>query len=418
MKGPGGPGGAPKKPKVLVEKQIRKKETPQKNDLPTPASAAKWVNPYTFTAGPQEEKHLEVPPGLEKKTSDPYAEWSDAERMAEYTETGNPQYLTPKLALDMDVGQEIMRQVPGATDAHIFASKSEEDFRAEEKEYTNQILTKYAADSKSLDGLPFGEQVQRMLAVAGLRVTGGGLELHELESARNTAMDMLRTMLVEREDGVHELFGALRYADSAGQRDLWVVESLYKMTHDDFVLLSHTPADELTDAERERGRGCARALNEFVEVGRAFIGGEFAPETKYLFAERARALACEIGGLSEQTDFEKQEPFEITKGRYAVFTHDGNRIYIADQETTKDVVDLLRNAPPVWREETGQYFARFHREHVPQEVWEAVDMVMDAGIPLDRVVGEFGMQDKELIHDYVAMASIMTTPGMTAFWGK
>lgn len=345
---------------------------------------------------------VESPVENQEVVKDPYATWTDDRRIEEYAQTGDVKYITPDLAMRMGLDVSQMREVPGVTeDAIAFALRSKESFKKEEIEHEDSLLGAYGADAESLKLLPFPEQIKTLLILASMRQSSA--DDFDPEFVRFAAQEKLRNFLLEHEGAVYILFDSLRYSDPKGLRDMKVVEDMYKMIHQEFVLLSHTPGEEITEEEKERGYQAAQVLNEFANTTPSFVQGEFDTEATYLFAERARAFAYETLELSEQNDFDIHKPFEISKGMYAVFTADKDRVYVADVEQSTEIKRRLEHAPPIQKEETGQYFARFTRIRAPEEYYEAVDEIIDAGTSLDDIFQGFAIQDKDLLQDYITM---------------
>lgn len=331
--------------------------------------------------------------------ADPYEGWSDEKRMEEWTETGNPKCLTLDLAVQMGVPYEVLKEVPGFTEDAFrdMLESQDEKIRISEE----VILASHGADNETLRNLPLEEGVRRLLSLAGVRQKT--VYDDDVERVRFIAFDRLCTFLREKEGAVSSLFGQLRFSEPEGLRDIAVIEDLYKAIHRDFVMLSHTSGDEISESEKLRGHSDAQALNEFVEVSRAFVNGAFIAETNYLFAERARAFAFGVCDLSEELDFEKFATFEITKGIYATFSEDGTRLYVGKVEDTAYIEGLIGHAGPIRSTETGQYLARYRHEVVPKELWDARKHILDTGESIDSIFASYGIEDEELVYDYIAL---------------
>ena len=207
------------------------------------------------------------------------------------------------------------------------------------------------------------------------------------------------------------MFDSLRHDREEGIRDIRIVEDLYRNIHHEFIGLSHTPEGSLTEEEKELGHNSARALNEYVECARGLLVGEFIEESNYLFAQRAKTFAQDVGfpELAEE-DPDTYSPFEITKGAYAVFSEDRSRVYVDDNpQTVRRIKETLQKGLKPTYTEVGQYFARHNKVDIPGELVDLLFDVMDEGKPLEEyAVDMASARTGELqgrMDDYVVLIS-------------
>lgn len=322
---------------------------------------------------------------LESEVEDPFAGWSNTQRLAEYRETGNADCLTESLMKEL-----------GVWDFYQNPEKWDHEIRKSD----DAVLIPYNADSVSLEAIGVAERIKRLLPLASLRKRTA---TDDLEFVRDVAQARLFEVLLDNEESVYRLFDCLHYDNPEGLRELAVAEVLRNMAHNFFVSASHDP--NIAEADKEKAHKCARVLNEFVAVSNGFLDStEALSDTKYLFIERAHAFSKEISGLSPEIDLEQIVPFEISAGRYAVFTEDRQRIYIADSDLSKEVAQVLKqHEDDIYFEEVGQYFARYTRERVPEEIHDITDSILDSGVPLESELERLFIEDKSLVDDYVHM---------------
>lgn len=341
-------------------------------------------------------------PGIPKPAAatDPYTSWTENERMEEWMETGNPEYLTPAMARNW-APPEVMREVLGATPEDIALSIEREKVSSgAEKAKEEELRDSHGIGAEELKSLNQIEGIQRLFDVNALRRVARDDE--ELEQVKEIAFGDLYQATLRTQEQVFRLFDAIRYESSKGLRDLAVVERVYRQAYADFVRLSHTFAEELSDEERELGQNTAQVLNEFVAVSSGVLQGEeFLSQSNYLFIQKLRDFAYRIG-ITETAQHEFEYiPFEISKGQYATFTEDGDRLYVADPDLSKGIASELETFDGPTLHEQGQYFARHTVADVPEEVLDLHWQILDAGTQIDEMNIGLLEEDPELLRDYV-----------------
>jgi len=323
---------------------------------------------------------------------DPYADWTDGQRMSEYAHTGDPSYLTPEIAREMQVTPEAMKEVPGASeqdisDAVVWYEASEAIVDSE----INELLRPFGADNESLEQKNIHEQFRALLNAATTRVSNTRSEEgFDNETLRDEAMQRLLEIALSQTEGMYRLFEVLQLDTTQGLRDIQVVEDL----------ISHLKT------AYEDGSGHARAaLEELLDVADRTLEMEFHPKANYLGAERlAQLLRGESGKEAIKSDVDMYVPFEITAGVYAVFSSDGDRVFVADNEMSDDIKNIVRSGwTKEYQGEEGHDLPSYQYEYIPEDLMYSIDGVIDAGTPLDEIASKIGVADPDIVKDYITI---------------
>lgn len=336
------------------------------------------------------------------KQNDPYITWSDQQRMSEYAHTGDASYLTPQLAREMQVSVGAMREVPGVTNEDIaFAEATSEEQNRLLDEGDNEIYKRFGIDNDSLQNLDEDKKAHHILDIAGMYI--GDSEAFEAEIAKNYARRLVAGLLIYNEGGVDYLLTRLRWDSVKGLRDLEVVQDTYSLIRKDFVRLSHFNEFDLSEEERQHGHATANVLNEFWEWSN-LLEKNLHTDLNYLFAERLRLFIYEmcVEGTAEHNPGDVV-PFEITKGSFAVFSADEDRIYVVDDPDIYEEIELeLYAVSPIGIQfqENGQYFARHMEVEIPDAFQWMYEKIVDAGTPIHEMGLELPEDSPELLHDY------------------
>jgi hypothetical protein len=355
--------------------------------------------------------------------TDPYVNWSDGQRMEAFGETGNTTYLTPKLARRMGLGTKFMQEVSGA---------SEEDFefakiRDQELDDIHQnILKKSNLDSEYLEsileqGVP--KYVRHLMDIASMPVTEKDLDIQESErNATLTAYNTIEKFITENEEAVQDLFEAMQLGSSKGIRDVEVIKRVHKSVCSKYFYLADKrfSSKGLSSEEEEwfkQGESVLRWYTKITEdhindgeipfkMDNNFLAGmnlyEFcqvskytrpnlAPENKNVtpFSVRTGDISTmrrEFGLEKVAINFDRDliVPFEIERGRMAIFGTGKNVLYIADKEYTKEhlpITEKLRSEIQYSIKGQGDRQRVFaHEPHqLHEEVWDLTDIGQQIG---------------------------------------
>jgi hypothetical protein len=327
-----------------------------------------------------------------RESNGPYENWSDSQRMEEYAHTGDPSCLTPEIARKMQVTPEAMREVPGSStqdiaDADAWYEASEAIVDSE----INELLKPFGADNESLEQKNIHEQFRALLNAATTRVSDTRSEEgFDNETLRDEAMQRLLDIALNQVEGMYRLFEVLQLDTTQGLRDIQVVEDL----------IAHLKI------AYEDGSGHARAaLEELLDVADRILEMEFHPKVNYLGGERlAQLLRGESGKEAIKSDVDMYVPFEITDGVYAVFSSDGDRIFVADKEMSDDIKNIVRSGwTKEYQGEEGHDLPSYQYEYIPEDLMYSINEVIDAGTPLDEIANEIGVADPDIVKDYITI---------------
>lgn len=331
----------------------------------------------------------EKPPKItteSKPTVDPFEGWSDAERMSEYAETGDSMYLTPELAQEMRVGLD-------------YEDTLEDDYE------TEIFLQEYGIDDSTLEGLDSLEDVFRvLLKVASLPIMeGDNVEIEETRFVIDVAIEKIKNYALSHENSIYQLFISMRHYEANGVRDVEAMHEVYRRIYRNFVTLSHTP--DITEAQKLEGNNCAQSLNEFVFIAKEILAAnEMNDDANYLTAMYLKDFAEKVG-ISEDAHLDTDDflPFEIERGRLAVFSSDKTRVYVASKEHSAEVFPRISAlSSKVSYKESGQYFARHLQVDIPEGLHNEINNLIDAGNALD-VVKIFGIENSAILRDYISL---------------
>ena len=241
------------------------------------------------------------------------------------------------------------------------------------------------------------------------------------------AKELLKEHAVTTEVGALDLVGMIRIREAAGVRDVQVVENVFDDIHSEFLMLSNTPAPletEVAKIEQNRGEQLAYSLNQFADIATQTLNADQVyTDANYLthsyfynccikekFSEPTTLdddelwLANEMIGLERVADLDRDTavPFEISKGRFALFGVDGNVLYIADEEYS----DEIRQECEALHERiryrvTGQHFARRVVADIPDDIGPEPSEFIDASAQLGRDAYPELFRDKELLRDFL-----------------
>ena len=336
------------------------------------------------------EMQKQFSPEASRETADPYADWTESQRMTEYADTGDPQYLTPELAKKMQVTPDAMREVVGATPQDI--SDAEEWHAVSEAAVDGEIdslLKQYGADRESLESKGIHEQFRSLLNVASIRVSDTRFdEGFDNETIREEAMQRMFDIVLDNQESMYRLFEVLQLDSPKGLRDIGVVDQLIHYLKSAY----------------ERGSQHARAsLYELLDIAERTLEMEFHPQANYLGAERlSQLLRSESGKEQVKSDVDMYVPFEITEGVYAVFSSDSDRVFVADDEMSKDIKSIVRTGwTKEYMGEEGHNLPSYKYEYIPEDLMYSIDGVIDAGTPLDEMALEIGITDPDIVTDYI-----------------
>lgn len=91
--------------------------------------------------------------------------WTDSARMEEYAQTGDPKYLTVDLADKMNLGDEVMKAVPGVTEGVIALANRKDDLsKAKHEQEENTTLSRHGVAIEIFEQLPLVEQLKQLLS--------------------------------------------------------------------------------------------------------------------------------------------------------------------------------------------------------------------------------------------------------------
>jgi len=329
-------------------------------------------------------------PEARRETVDPYADWTEGQRMSEYADTGDPRYLTPELARKMQISPDAMQEVVGATpqdisDAEAWHAVSEAAADGE----IDYLLKRYGADWESLEGKNIYEQFKALLSAASVRVSDTRSdEGFNNETIREEAIQRMFDTVLDHQESMYRLFEVLQLDSPQSLRDIGVVEQLIH-----YLKSAH-----------ERGSQHARAaLSELLDIAERTLETEFHPQANYLGAERlSQLLRSESGKEQIKSDVDMYVPFEITEGEYAIFSSDSDRVYVADEEMSEDIKSIVRTGwTKEYMGEEGHNLPSYKYEYIPEDLIYSIDGVIDAGTPLDEIALEIGITDPDIVTDYV-----------------
>lgn len=368
-------------------------------------------------------------PRYPRKEIDPYADWTDDERMAEYAQTGDPVYLTPELARRMKVSPEVMEEVTGATENDLeLAQIWQRELDAEMGEMKQDLYRRYGLDDESLDELrerndEYVSYLDRLFEVASTPVnTEYRGEQDDGREIIEYSKKLLKEHAVTTEQGALDLVGMIRSREVAGVRDVQVIEEVFDEIHGEFVALSHM--SDLSEEQRARGGQLAEVLNQFSYISDQTLNADQVyKDANYLadryfynfclkqkFTEPATLdndellLANEMIGLERLADFNRDAliSFEIEKGRLALFGVDGSVLYIADEEYSDEQRDTFEKLKrQISYSVKGQYFARRVVADVPYDLGVEANYFIDASGQLGRDEYTDIFSDSELLRDFL-----------------
>lgn len=365
----------------------------------------------------------------EQVIPDPYAAWTDDQRIAEAAHTGDGRYLTPELARKMQVAPEMMQQVPGATEEDWKSAEMwDGGYDAELSEMEEELYERLGIDEQSLSELrnrddEYVSYLDRLFEVASMPVEMTDEDIQDDDRAViEYAKRLLKEHAISIEQGPFDLVGMIRTREVAGVRDVQIIEEVFDAIHSEFVALSHT--FDLPPEQRDRGERLAKTLSQFSHISEnTFSVGSVDKDSNYLadryfynfclkqkftepttLDEEELELADNTVGLERLADFDRDAlvPFEIEKGRLALFGVDGAVLYVADREYSEEKRNLLADLKDqITYSVKGQYFARRIVADVPYRLEVEADSFIDASGQLGRDEYRELFIDKELLRDFL-----------------
>ena len=337
---------------------------------------------------------------IPERVVDPIPSMSDGERIDKYAYTGDPRYLTPHIAREMEVSPETMHRVVGATEED-FAYAKEISSRNEifENDYYVGLRKKYSFGVEDMAGLSRKETIQKLFDIASFRKKT--LHEDEIDEVKEIAFLEIYENVSLHSATVLELFNAIRHTEFQGLQDLEIIEEVYRKARTDFIELSHKHGT--TEEENRIGEIAAGTLNQFVEVAQATMESEgIESSTNYLLFKRIESFAYRVG-VTETAEHEMGYiPFEITRGILATFSEDGDRLYVVnDKKWSRHFIERLSHVGKPEFYEQGIYSARHTAVDIPQDITDLHCEVMDAGTPIESVLDTTTNISPELLHEYL-----------------
>jgi hypothetical protein len=259
---------------------------------------------------------------------------SDDERMSEFAYTGDVRYLTPDLMQKMGIAiddTEMPYSVVGPSNGEI----------------EEQIFVQEGIDTTELRSLDASAPhiISVLLPLAIRPVTkSGNRELDEpqyLEETRDVIRRELSRFILERpKEFVHALFETLNPNSLASLEIIRYLEEEPELTKRFF--------DSALRSGQSRDEKLPRQMHQILEVyidesDRWWKELNERPRDLYFVRHTMREFMFRIFGREEQLDdSDLYVPFEISKGRYAAFTLDKNRVYVAPESLSQDIAEMYK----------------------------------------------------------------------------
>jgi len=310
-------------------------------------------------------------------------------------ETGDPYQLTIKEAREMMLVPDLMAQVPGVLPEDLQAARERE---AEQDVFTfkqsEDLLRQYGADDESLAEKNLYEQFRLLLDAASVR----GLEVNHpdrnsLEIVKNEAIRKIAVWLLINEEATYRLFETIQLDTPQGFRDVQVLD---------------TAMDHIKYLFKDGDNNARVVLEEFMDIAERMQGMSFSDESLFLGAAYLSTLLAQESGKVVKERLVNNDnfvPFEITKGTYAVFSEDGDKIFIADESLSEDIKAVIGTA---WTKEfagpEGHDLPSYDYQYIPENLVDLSGSVLDGGDLLDDYLKQQGIiATPEDIYDYVTL---------------
>lgn len=255
----------------------------------------------------------------------------------------------------------------------------------------DELLKPFGADSESLEQKGIHEQLRSLLNAATEMASDSRLEkVFDNETVKNEAMNRMAQIVLINRDSMYRLFEVLQIDSPQGLRDIEALKNL-----NTYLQLEHLDGNYNATA----------TLYEFLDVARKTLETEADPKANYLVSERlVQYLGGQVASKETKRDVDKYVPFEITKELYAAFSSDGDRIFVADEEMSQNIRGVIRSGwTKEYSGEEGYDLPSYKYESIPEDLLWATDEVIDAGTPLDKIAREIGIDDPDIITDYITV---------------
>lgn len=375
---------------------------------------------------------------VSKDPLDPYAHISDEQRMEMFAETGNTAYLNPELAKRLHLGTELMKEVLGTGEEDLVVGR-----KNDKKHYKNvqQHLEKFGlSDGQLKKILEQGDQqyVRYLMDIASMPVpTEDNLEQDYTRHAVDRARYLIKEYVGDNEDGVKNMFSLVRTESSKGVKDVQVIKGVYEEIRDWYFSLvdEYMLGKEMSLEEKNKLEKHFRILEHFSHEQEEYFENLWMPSEMNLLScyylldfcgtskytrpkpmienENTTPFSVRSGDLKKMAreieleriaDFDRDEllPFEIEKGKIAVFGLGKTALYIADKEYTEEHLPIIEKLKSEIRYSLkGHSIAQRVVANVPYELKEEAWNLMDNGDQLGVYPYAGVFNDSEQLRDYM-----------------
>jgi predicted transcriptional regulator YdeE len=268
------------------------------------------------------------------------------------------------------------------------------------REVEEQLLARYGIDAPALFAAgDLGRAVDSLLPLAIEPITD---HTDIKAEAKNVArLELSRYISEHPEETVRMLFEKLNPESISSLETIRFLDEEIKMTTEYYSMLLEQGSSQ-HDQRFEIAERILRAFYEQSQTARRTLY-ENQHGLYFVFQAMSDFFSRIYLSREQKADPDTLVPFEISKGTYASFTQDKNRIYVASREDSQDTKEMFQSGWTSDYQAQGHDAATYNLEYFDENLLDMHDSIIDSGTLLTEHFSSEFADDPALLADYTTL---------------